>query len=276
MLDGGTGADRMEGGDGGDTYHVDNAGDTVIETAGGSGADTVISTISYTLGQGVEKLVLKGPAALDGTGNGLNNAITGTEKANHLQGLDGNDSLFGAQGNDRLEGGSGNDRLEGGLDRDTLEGGDGNDWLDGGQGSDVLTGGSGADTFAFGVNAYRLGPDKTVLGSTIEQNADMVRDFNAAEGDRIALSLTTFKALADAGLKAGGALNADLFVNRAYAADANDYLLYDSKTGKLWYDDTGNLANAEGWTGRRLVATFESEDGKHPASLAAPDFILVA
>ena len=58
----------MTGGDGNDTYVVDNVGDTVTELAG-EGFDTVRSSISYTLGADVERLVLTDSAA-NGTGNG--------------------------------------------------------------------------------------------------------------------------------------------------------------------------------------------------------------
>ncbi len=68
----------------------------------------------------------------DGTGNGLDNMITGTHGANTLKGRGGDDMLIGLAGDDILAGGSGDDTLDGGLGEDRLNGGDGDDTLTGG------------------------------------------------------------------------------------------------------------------------------------------------
>jgi hypothetical protein len=118
MMYGGAGNDMMVGGAGNDTYFVDDIGDKVIEKSG-EGIDTVVSTISYTLGANLENLSLSGIADITGTGNSLNNTIIGNAGNNTLNGGGGNDKLVGGAGMDTLIGGSGNDMLDGGDGMDT-------------------------------------------------------------------------------------------------------------------------------------------------------------
>ncbi|MBW8880304.1 MAG: hypothetical protein JF615_02445, partial [Asticcacaulis sp.] len=89
-IDGGTGNDVMTGGPGDDSYYVDRTTDKVVEAAG-EGTDTVMSVISYTLGDNLENLSLLGTAALNGAGNTASNVLTGNSGNNHLTGLGGAD-----------------------------------------------------------------------------------------------------------------------------------------------------------------------------------------
>ncbi|MND47399.1 Bifunctional hemolysin/adenylate cyclase precursor [compost metagenome] len=109
VLNGLGGADTMVGGLGNDTYHVDNAGDVVSETSSSGGFDTVISSVTRTLGDFQERLILTGSAAINGVGNSLSNTLTGNGAANALNGGAGNDTLSGGGGKDSLTGGLGND-----------------------------------------------------------------------------------------------------------------------------------------------------------------------
>ncbi len=118
-LDGGIGADSMIGGADNDLYIVDDAGDAVVELAGG-GIDTVQTAGTYTLVAEVENLTLTGVAAVNGTGNGANNTLTGNVAANLLSGLAGNDTLIGGEVNDTLDGGEGTDSMVGGLGDDVF------------------------------------------------------------------------------------------------------------------------------------------------------------
>jgi serralysin len=116
-LDGGTGSNSLAGGAGDDTYLVSSTGDLVWEEVGG-GIDRVVAAISFTLSAEVEQLELAATAALNGTGNALDNLLLGNAAANRLLGLAGNDSMAGGAGNDTLEGGSGNNTLDGGVGND--------------------------------------------------------------------------------------------------------------------------------------------------------------
>ena len=156
-LNGESGADSLAGGDGNDTYIVDATTDSVIEDVL-EGDDTVLSSASYSLSAYVENLVLTSNAALDGTGNDLDNRIDGNSANNRLFGNGGADVLIGAAGDDVLDGGAegdvldggdGTDTLSGGAGADALYGGAGIDLLDGGVEDDVLQGGVGSDTYIF-------------------------------------------------------------------------------------------------------------------------------
>lgn len=123
-LDGRSGADTMIGGIGNDTYVVDNSADVVIENAGEGTLDVVKASASFVLSDNIEKLILTGTGAIDGTGNDLANTLTGNT---------GNNQLFGLGGKDLIVGGAGSDTISGGL------------------GADVMSGGTGADHFRFDV-----------------------------------------------------------------------------------------------------------------------------
>ena len=150
ILDGGLGADTLIGGTGNDTYIVDNVGDVVTETSAlATEIDSVQSSISYVLGANLEKLTLTGTAALNGSGNELNNTLIGNGGNNVLDGGFGNDLLQGMAGNDTLADASGNNLLDGGAGADTLTGNTGNELFAGGTGNDTLTLGTGKDIILF-------------------------------------------------------------------------------------------------------------------------------
>ena len=147
-----------------DVFDVSVKG-TVVQGLGNW--DVVRSTVDFTMADDVERLDLRGTAAINGTGGAANNQINGNEARNVVFGMDGNDKVRGRLGDDQISGGNG---------ADSLHGDGGNDRIIGGAGQDRLTGGSGADVFVFELSS------DSVVGQ-----ADKLRDFKSGT-DRIDLS----------------------------------------------------------------------------------------
>jgi len=80
-------ASLLAGGEGDDVYVV-QANDTIVERDG-EGNDLVKASVSFTLAEHVERLTLTGAAEIDGTGNALDNVLTGNAAANRLYGAGG-------------------------------------------------------------------------------------------------------------------------------------------------------------------------------------------
>ncbi len=104
VINGGKGADTMQGFTDDDVYYVDNAGDRVLEPSAGAGApqsfDEIRSYITFELPDNIEALTLIGSAS-DGWGNALDNRIDGSTNgvANNLYGGMGDD-LYVVDGSD--------------------------------------------------------------------------------------------------------------------------------------------------------------------------------
>jgi Ca2+-binding RTX toxin-like protein len=244
----GSGNDRLDGGKYDDTLR---GGDGQDDVTGGGGND-----------------VLDGGAGADRTsGNSGNDSLTGGAGLDLLSGDAGNDTLDGGSGIDQLGGGLGDDTYYASNRRDVLfedadEGSDsvyasiswtlddnfeqlhltggegssgiGNDLanvlvgngaanvLDGGLGKDTITGGGGRDTFVF----------DTKLGAP---DRDTIADFKHNK-DIIALDEDIFSSI-------GGTLDKAEFYAAAGATkahDKSDRIIYDAKSGKLYYDDDGS------------------------------------
>jgi serralysin len=203
-LDGGAGADTLWGGAWTDTYLVDDPGDRIFELPS-EGGDLVLSRVSFTLPAEVERLVLVGEGALEATGSGDGNGLTGNDWANRLDGLSGRDRLDGLGGDD------------------TLLGGNHDDTLIGGAGSDLLTGGTGADRFRF---------------DSAGEGADSIADFQSG-WDGIQVVSANFASLPL------GTLDPSRLVAAGTALQSGDAVfIYDSASGALAFDADGNGAQA--------------------------------
>ena len=223
-LNGLKGIDTMIGGDGDDTYFVDNIKDVITEgdqSQSNAGDDDLVHSIAtaYTLPANVEHLIIDGKSKGNGTGNVLDNKLIGNLAVNVLSGLAGNDTL------------------------------------DGGSGNDALTGGLGNDTFIF------------ASGIKGNKNIDTVKDFVHGE-DKLYLNATIFSKLAAAvkfvdGNAPVSLANAEsrylVSAVKVKAVDASSYLLYDTKTGVLSYDEDGS--------GKLVASSFVTLTGKPTLTL---------
>ncbi|RDI60137.1 hypothetical protein [Microvirga subterranea] len=117
--------------------------------------------------------------------------------------------------------------LRGTTGANVLTGGGGNDTLYGKAGKDVLTGGAGKDVFVFDTK-----PNK-------KTNLDTITDFSVAD-DPIWLDNAVFKKLGKGSASKPGALKKAFFKVADKAKDGNDYLVYNKKTGILYYDADGS------------------------------------
>jgi Ca2+-binding RTX toxin-like protein len=107
VLNGGAGADRLDGRGGFDHFIVDHEDDVVIGYFGSTNVEMVFSSASYSLaGTAIDHMRLTGDAAINGGGSSLDNFVGGNSAANTLSGGAGSDELSGGLGNDILSGGS--------------------------------------------------------------------------------------------------------------------------------------------------------------------------
>jgi len=232
----------------------------------------VITTQQNTIGAGLDTLVNIEHLI----GSNHNDSLIGDIKNNILDGGAGNDLLNGGAGIDTMIGGLGNDtfvvnhlsdlvteksgegtdkvnssvtyilpanvenltltstlvingtgngqanKIIGNSANNQLNGGAGNDTLDGGAGTNILIGGAGKDIFKF----------------ITANHADTITDYDVTD-DTIQLDNAIFTALTATGTVADGQ-----FKVGAQAVDANDFIIYNSATGKLLYDIDGNGAGA--------------------------------
>jgi Ca2+-binding RTX toxin-like protein len=101
VLNGNGGTDSLIGSRGNDTYIVDSTDDNIAEAGTSSDVDSVQSSVTWILGINLENLTLTGSSAINGTGNNLNNIISGNAANNILDGGNGGtDRLTGLEGAD--------------------------------------------------------------------------------------------------------------------------------------------------------------------------------
>ena len=270
-LNGRGGVDVMNGLGGNDIYYVDNARDTIQEVAGQGTLDRVFASVSFVLAadDNIEYLATTstaGSAAINLTGNALNQTLIGNAGANILNGAGGIDTMSGLGGNDIYYVDNVRDVIQeaagqGTMDRVfasvhfTLAADDNIEYLSttmaagtasinltgnalaqiivGNAGSNVINGGLGNDTLR-GLGGADIFLFNTALGAG---NVDTLSDFTSADAIRLENAIFT-------GLTGIGMLSAAQFVANAsgVATTASHHIIYETDTGNLYYDSNGNAA----------------------------------
>jgi Ca2+-binding RTX toxin-like protein len=160
-------------------------------------------------------------------------------------------TITGTAGNDTLPGGAGNDTLIGLAGADSLVGGAGNDWFEGGTGQDRLNGGAGADSFVFKDPAANA-------------NFDYVNDF-VSGSDKLRLDDAVFTSIGGLGAFAAGDERFVAAPGARNGLEADDRLMYDTTSGKLYYDADGSGSGAAA-----VVAVLQGAPG-----LTATDIVVI-
>jgi Ca2+-binding RTX toxin-like protein len=208
VLQGRGGNDTIYGGAGGDTAVFSGSrGDYTITTLGGK---TVV-TDKVENRDGTDTLdsisILKFADSMSSTPQTENNG-------SQVNGTQANDTIYGAAGADNLFGEAGNDQIYGGL------------------GNDRLTGGAGRDVFVFNTKANK------------SSNVDRILDFRYQD-DSLYLDNKYFTKLGSGSLSKPKKFTKDMFVEGKKAKDAEDRIVYDKKSGALYYDADGTGAKTQ-------------------------------
>jgi Ca2+-binding RTX toxin-like protein len=249
ILNGGNGNDTLSGLAGNDSL-VGGEGNDLLD--GGAGIDTMVGgqdddfylvdnagdIISEGFGEGIDTIQSSITFSLVDTdktgpdGGNVENLILGGISAINGTGNDLNNILTGNKAANKLDGGVGNDTLFGGL------------------GNDILTGGSGNDLFVF----------DTALNAS--NNKDTIADMIHGE-DLVSLDHDIFNKLSV------GALDAANFManTTGKAGDSDDYIVYNTTTGALFYDADGSGSGA---------AVQFTILGTKPNDITAGDFLVAA
>jgi beta propeller repeat protein len=242
--------------------------------------DTLRSSVSRTLPNGTENLILTGRANINGFGNSLNNIIVGNSGRNILNGRLGNDRAIGGVGNDTYYI---NSRADVVIETSTLVreidsvfssasyvlgnnlerlyltgntpingvGNNRNNLLVGNRGRNILNGRSGNDRLIGGLGNDILigesGNDILTGGAgsdrfTFTSRTQRIdRITDFTAVDTIAVSARGF----GGGLNAGNVIVASQFVRGTRALDRGDRFIYNNASGALFFDPDGTGALAK-------------------------------
>lgn len=242
MIDGNAGNDTIKAGDGDDIIHMGTGNDNVQT---GNGSNAVLAEIGLVDDDDGNDRVTGGSGddfIAPGTGN------------DNVRAGDGNNVVIGGEGDDIITTGAGNDIIDpdgyyaedgaGSAGNDTIKTGAGDDVIFLGEGADKVWGGAGSDTFVF--DTLFTPPTTTVFkqdGTQVTKaTVHRINDFDATV-DKLGFDAEEFESLAGFTatnfVKGSGLIGAS-----ANETGVDDFLIYDTASGKLYYDADGNQSDS--------------------------------
>jgi Ca2+-binding RTX toxin-like protein len=162
--------------------------------------------------------------------------------AKQVIGSKGDDTMAGVA--KLLIGGEGDDTIISSFGDKTVKGEAGNDTIIAGSGNDSLYGGKGRDIFAF---------------TDVTDGVDRIRDFSSKK-DKFGFDDGSFKAL-------GGTIEATEFFVGEDALTADQHIIYDGQSGKLYWDEDG-----VGGVDKILLARLTDSPKLTVANMAIDDY----
>ncbi|NMG28688.1 hypothetical protein [Aromatoleum evansii] len=235
VIDGNAGNDTVKAGEGHDLIYMGKGNDNVHA---GNGDNIVFAEVGLVDDDDGNDRVTAGGGddfIASGTGNDI------------VKAGDGNNVVIGGEGNDIITTGAGNDIIdpdgyyvEDGVEssgNDTIRTGAGDDLIFLGEGEDKVWGGTGSDTFVF--DKLFTPPSETVFKQdgtqVVKTSVHRINDFDATV-DKLGFDVEEFESLA-------GFTAANFFKGAGASPNqtgADDFLIYDTTSGKLYYDADGN------------------------------------
>lgn len=249
VIDGNAGNDTIKAGEGNDTIYAGDGNDTVDA---GNGDNWIIAETGDTHSDDGNDRINSG------SGNDFIAAGTGDDI---VKAGNGDNVVLGSSGDDVITTGSGNDVINvDGYYRDdgvasegsdTIKSGAGDDviWL--GDGHDQVWGGKGNDEFVFNflpeetevvINSEQYGTVKTTYLS------HKINDFDAGSDngtiDMLLFDSAVYTSLID--LKETNFIKGKGLTGASQnETGIDDYLIYDTSSGRLYYDADGNQSDSE-------------------------------
>ena len=241
VLNGGAGDDIIYGGNGNDTL---NGGSGADNMTGGNGNDT------YYVDNIKDKITeYWTTTGIDSVFSSVSYALTGVVDRSILMGFS---NLATSVENLTLTGNTAKTALGNNLNN-IITGNSADNFLNGFDGSDTYIGGLGKDTFVINRNLNTI---------------DKIKDFNVKDDTIYLVNLGESNSFSIASMsKAAKVLNKDYFRANSdgLAKDSNDFYIYETDTGKLFYDADGNGSGKS-----KQIALIENK-----ASLTYADFVVL-